>query len=190
MQKTRSHLLALFLGLFVVLIAAGPKAEQASAAGPCNKWGDKLSNEITSGEARKAILCLLNRKRSSRGIPKLDRNRKLQRASQRHTNYMQRHRCFSHQCPGEPSLTKRLQKVGWLTGDLSRWAYGENLAVGGGHLGTPRSVVNAWMESKGHRDNVLNRTFDEVGVGYTKGTISARNAVGSVVTADFGFKRG
>lgn len=181
---------AVVLGIFGLLMAAGPRADPASAAGPCNKWGDKLSTEISKGEAREAVFCLLNRERSARGIRRLERDKKLQRASQRHTNYMQSHGCFSHQCQGEPSLTQRLQNVGWLTGGLSRWAYGENIVVGAGDSGTPRSIVNAWMQSAGHRDNILNRTFDEAGVGYSKGTISSRNAVGSVVTADFGFKRG
>ncbi|MDQ3730092.1 MAG: CAP domain-containing protein [Actinomycetota bacterium] len=181
---------ALMLGVCGLLLVAGPRAEPASAAGPCNKWGDKLPTEISKGEAREAVLCLLNRERSARGIRRLERDKKLQRASQRHTDYMQSHSCFSHQCPGEPSLTKRLQNVGWLTGGLSRWAYAENIGWAGGDLGTPRSIVEAWMQSTGHRDNILSRTFDEVGVGYSKGTIYSKNAVGSVVTADFGFKRG
>jgi uncharacterized protein YkwD len=186
----RVALLGLVLGLLALLAGAGPAAGVASAAGPCNQWGNKESNEVTVGHARKAVLCLINRERHARGIPKLDRDRKLQRASQRHNDLMQNRSCFSHDCPGEPSLTGRLQDVGWLTGGLSRWAYGENIAWGEGERGTPRAIVNAWMNSSGHRANILNRTFDEIGVGYTKGTITNKNANGSVMTADFGFKSG
>lgn len=173
-----------------MLAAVGPAADTASANGPCNKWGNKESDEITVGHARKAVFCLLNRERASRGIGKLDRDKKLQRASQNHNDYMQNHSCFSHQCSGEGSLTSRLQKVGWLTGGLSSWGYGENIAWGSGHLGTPRSIVNQWMNSSGHRANILNRSYDEVGVGYGKGTVSAKNANGSVMTTDFGYKNG
>jgi len=189
-QKRHLVLLAVLFGLLSLFVAAGPAADTAGAAGPCNKWGNKESNEITNGHARSAVLCLLNRERASRNIPKLDRSKSLQRASQRHNDYMQNHRCFSHQCSGEAALSTRLKTVGWLTSGLSSWSYGENIALGAGNLGTPRSIVNAWMNSSGHRGNILNRTFDEVGVGYTKGTITSKNTNGSIITTDFGHKVG
>jgi uncharacterized protein YkwD len=182
-------LVAALFALVTLLIAAGPAAQRAEAKGPCNKWGNKESNEITKGHARKAVLCLLNQERNQRGIPKLQRDRKLQSASQRHNDYMQNHRCFSHQCSGEAALPGRLQKAGWLTGGIS-WSAGENIAWGSGHFGTPRNIVQSWMRSAGHRANILSRRFDEVGVGYTKGTISNKGANGAVMTTDFGWKTG
>jgi len=183
-------LVAALFALVTLLIAAGPAAQRADAAGPCNKWGNKESNEITTGHARKAVLCLLNRERNQRGIGKLERDRKLQSASQRHNDYMQNHRCFSHQCSGEAALPGRLQNAGWLTGGLNAWSAGENIAWGSGHFGTPRNIVQSWMRSSGHRANILSRRFDEVGVGYTKGTISNKGANGAVMTTDFGWKVG
>ena len=171
------------------MLFAGPAAQSASA-GPCNQWGSKESNEITVGHARKAVLCLVNRERNSRGLSKLDRDRRLQRAAQNHNDTMQNKRCFSHQCPGEASLTSRLQRVGWLTGGLSAWTYGENIAWGSGHLGTPKNIVQKWMNSSGHRANILSGRFDEIGIGYSKGTISSKGATGAVVTTDFGWKIG
>jgi uncharacterized protein YkwD len=183
-------LAAVASALALVLGLAGLGAERANAAGPCNKWGDKPSDELTTGHARKAVLCLLNRERHARGIPDLRRDRKLQRAAQKHNDYMQRKRCFSHECPGEPSLTGRLQRVGWLTGGLSGWAYGENIAWAPGNGGTPEGIVRMWMNSSGHRANILNRRYDEVGVGYTEGTITNKNAIGAIMTTDFGWKTG
>ena len=183
-------LVAAVFALLALLIAAGPAAQSASAAGPCNKWGNKESNEITKGHARKAILCLINRERNARGIGKLQRDKKLQRASQNHNDHMQSHRCFSHQCSGEPSLTGRLQRVGWLTGGLNAWTYGENIVWGSGHYGTPRNLVQAWMNSSGHRASILNRRFDEIGIGYSKGTVSNKGANGAISTTDFGWKVG
>jgi len=188
--KTRNLVLAALIGLFALFIAAGPAAEQASANGPCNMWGDKQSNEIRKGQARKAVLCLLNRERKQRGLRELDRSKKLQAASQNHNDYMQNKNCFSHQCRGEASLTGRLQKVDWLGGGLSAWAYGENIAWGSRSYGTPESIVKHWMNSSGHRANILSSRFDEVGVGYTKGTISSRGANGSIMTTNFGWKVG
>ncbi len=173
-QPRRLALFATFFGALALLFAAGPGAQDATAAGPCNKWGNKESNEITKGHARKAVLCLLNRERRSRGLSDLDRDKKLQRAAQRHNDTMQGKRCFSHQCPGEASLTGRLQQVRWLTGGLDAWTYGENIAWGSGHLATPRNIVKQWMNSSGHRANILSNRYDEVGIGYGKGTISSR----------------
>ena len=183
-------LIAVLCGLLALLFAAGPGAQSASAAGPCNKWGDKESNEITKGHARKAVLCLINRERSARGLSKLDRDRKLQRAAQRHNDVMQNRSCFSHQCPGEGSLTSRLQSVGWLLGGLSAWAYGENIAWASGGSGTPKNMVRSWMNSPGHRANILSGRFNEIGIGYGKGTISNKNTNGAVMTTDFGWKIG
>lgn len=183
-------LVAASFAVLALLLAAGPAAQSASAAGPCNKWGNKESTEITVGHARKAVLCLLNRERHSRGMSKLDRDKKLQRASQRHNDYMQNHRCFSHQCSGEAALPGRLQNAGWLTGGINAWACGENIAWGSGNLGTPRNIVKQWMNSSGHRANILSGRFDEIGIGYSKGTITNKSANGAVMTTDFGWKTG
>jgi uncharacterized protein YkwD len=172
----------------------GPGAQSASAGdgtkGACNKWGNKESTEISPGHARKAVLCLINRERKSRGLRELDRDRKLQRASQNHNDVMQNKNCFSHQCPGEGSLTVRLQRVDWLHGGLNAWAYGENIAWASGKQGTPRNIVQMWMNSSGHRANILSSRFDEIGVGYSKGTINSKRANGAVMTTDFGWKIG
>lgn len=188
-QSRRPVLFAVLFGL-LALFATGPAAQSASAAGPCNKWGDKESNEVTKGHARKAVLCLINQERHSRGLSNFDRDKKLQRASQRHNDYMQNHRCFSHQCSGEASLTGRLQNVGWLTGGLDAWAYGENIGWGAGHLGTPKNIVQSWMRSSGHRNNILSSRFDEIGIGYTKGSITSKGANAAIMTTDFGWKTG
>ena len=121
---------------------------------------------------------------------KLGRDKRLQRAAQNHNSYMQNHRCFSHQCSGEASLTGRLQRVGWLGGGLSAWAYGENIAWGSGHAGTPRNIIHQWMNSSGHRANILSNRYDEIGIGYSKGTVTNKSANGAVMTTDFGWKTG
>ena len=103
---------------------------------------------------------------------------------------MQERECFSHQCKGEAPLGTRLKNAGWLTKGLRRWRYGENIGWGRGEGATPEAMVNAWMNNPSHRDNILDRSFDEVGVGHAAGTISSPNETGSVMTIDFGFKAG
>ncbi len=188
--NARNLILLAVIGLFCVLVAAGPGAGTAAANGPCNKWGDKESTHITVGHARKAVLCLLNQERHQAHLPALHRDKRLQRAAQKHNDFMQNHHCFSHECSGEATVFNRLKSVGYLDSGLSRWSYGENIGYGQANLGTPRAVVKAWMNSPDHRSNILSRDFRDIGVGYSKGTISSRSANGAVFTADFGLRVG
>lgn len=178
-------LAALAAAALLVAIAASPAAPSA-AADACQRWGDRQPHEIGNGHARKATLCFVNRERRSRGMSSLDRDRKLQKAAQRHTEKMRGTGCFAHECPGEGSLTDRLHTVDYLTGGLMRWIYAENVAWGTGGLGTPRSIVQAWMDSPPHRANILHRAFRDAGVGVLPGTPSSKDANGGVYTIDFG----
>ena len=49
------------------------------------------------------------------------------------------------------------------------WTLGENLAWGSYQLATPKSIVRSWMHSPGHRANILNADFHEIGVGVVEG---------------------
>ena len=98
--------------------------------------------------------------------------------------------CFDHACNGEGELGRRLEAVGYLSGGLSRWAYGENIAWGMGSRATPEAIVDAWMHSSGHRANILSRDFRELGVGYSAGTPSGSRDQGGIYTADFGLRVG
>lgn len=175
--------------LTLLAIAASPTTPSAFAGSSACSGGaspDKLSN----GEAREAILCLVNRKRDNAGLPGLDRNKKLQEAAQRHTDRMTGGDCFAHECSGEGALDVRLESVDYLTGGLSHWAVGENIAWGMKSHGTPESIVDAWMKSSGHRANILSGQFDEIGVGFVPGTPARARANGGVYTTDFGLRVG
>jgi uncharacterized protein YkwD len=183
-------LFAAFAAAALLLALAASPAAPAASADACQRWGDKQPKEITTGQARKATLCFTNRERASRGLKKLDRNKKLQQAAQRHTDKMHGTGCFSHECPGEGDLTARLRDMNYLTDGLTRWMYAENVAWGAGNHGTPRSIVDAWMKSPGHRANILNGDFRDAGVGVAPGTPTAKQASGGVYTLDFGLAVG
>ncbi|HET8952653.1 MAG TPA: CAP domain-containing protein, partial [Solirubrobacteraceae bacterium] len=68
------------------------------------------------------------------------------------------------------------------------WALGENLAWGTGTLATPRAIMKAWMDSPGHRANVVKRAYREIGLGIVIGVPSDRDN-GATYTADFGVVR-
>jgi len=65
---------------------------------------------------------------------------------------------FAHQSPTYGSAGDMLRQFG-----ISWRAWGENIAAG---QGTPEAVVNAWMNSSGHRANILSSNFSKIGVGY------------------------
>jgi uncharacterized protein YkwD len=183
-----ARLVALVVACTLALVAAGAAADGAQAGSPCTKYGDQRADELRDRQARAAIRCLLNRKRHQHGMSRLDNDKKLQRASQKHTEMMMKKACFSHQCPGEGSLEARLRSVAYLLSGLLRWTYGENIAYGGDHYGTPKTIMNAWMNSSGHRANILNPAFRDVGVGVEPGIPGNPHSKGGTYTTDFGMR--
>jgi uncharacterized protein YkwD len=80
--------------------------------------------------------------------------------------------------------------VGYLGEGLSRWAYGENIAWGMRAGGTPRAILSAWMNSPGHRANILSRDFEHIGIGFDDGTPQSKRDPGGIYTTDFGLRSG
>lgn len=190
LRVIRSTVPALLAALaLVTLLAVGPQVERASAATACQRFADTPTYEMRKRPARRAVRCLLNRHRSKRGLARLRNNRKLQRAAQKHTNYMHKEQCFAHECPGERSLEARLRVVDYLTSLLNGASWGENIAYCGGAKGTPRQLVHQWMHSPSHRANVLNPTFTEIGIGVVGGVPVDRRTRGGTYTTDFGMRR-
>jgi uncharacterized protein YkwD len=176
----RFVLAALLLAAGLALAVAPPTAD---AKGPCNHGG-KTPTQLGKKQARNSVICLINQRRDGNGRGNLKSNGKLIEAARKHSGTMARKGCFSHECRGEKSLLGRLKAVHYIHGGLSRWAYGENIAYGGGKGATPREVVSDWMRSSGHRGNILSRTFEDIGVGFhNKGTKG-------YYTADFGLAKG
>jgi uncharacterized protein YkwD len=108
---------------------------------------------------RFAIGCLVNRARTSHGLPGFAWNRPLARAAHRHARDMSRRGYFAHQRSGGPSLGRRARAAGFRGRNV-----GEAIAYGCGLLGTPASIVRAWLASPGHRAILLSRR-SRVGIG-------------------------
>jgi uncharacterized protein YkwD len=77
----------------------------------------------------------------------------------------------------------RIRRSGYLRGARS-WTVGENIAWGSGSRSSVRAIVNAWMNSSGHRANILSRSFRAVGIGIAYRTPA--NTGGATYTTDFG----
>lgn len=135
------------------------------------RWSKPAQSEASSGfatDAEREILSLVNRERQSRGLAPLVRDERLQEAARRHSQRMAAAHEISHQFGGEPELQLRLRAVRW---DAS----GENVAV----AGDAERAHTALMHSPHHRENILDREFNSVGIGVV------RTAQGVFVTQDF-----
>ena len=135
------------------------------------------------GRVERATLCLLNAERAKRDVRPLTRNRRLARAAERHTDDMVEHGYFEHDSRNGDSFSDRIRDTGYLS-RVSRWVVGENLAWGSGRLSTAEAIVQAWMDSRGHRANVLDGRYREIGIGLTLG--SPRGGDGATYATEFG----
>jgi uncharacterized protein YkwD len=132
------------------------------------------------------ILCLMNAMRANAGLPALRQQDELARASVEHSQDMIGNKYFAHDSLDGRDLVARLKAVAYIPASGS-WVVGENLAWGSGTLATPKSLVNAWMNSPPHRENLLAPDYREVGMGVVFGTPSKQVADdGVTVTTDFG----
>ncbi len=120
--------------------------------------GTSNNEEAFKGE----VLRLVNRERAQRGLGAVTRNDALERQATQYACEMIEYRFFDHVNPETGSrLRDRSEDFGY---DYS--TIGENLAAG---QTTPTTVMRDWMNSEGHRENILNPDFTELGIGYRVG---------------------
>ncbi|MFP4344945.1 MAG: CAP domain-containing protein [Anaerolineales bacterium] len=111
-----------------------------------------------AGDFVEQVVGLVNARRVEAGCPPLSPDPLLRAAAQGHSEDMARYDFFDHTGSDGRSAGDRLVSVGYAYA-----LYGENLAGGSS---SPEEVVADWMGSPGHRANLLNCDFEEVGVGY------------------------
>jgi uncharacterized protein YkwD len=139
-------------------------------------------------EVRAAVLCLHNGERAARGLPSLTENAKLRVAAEGHSQDMVAAQYFAHESPGGADMVDRILRAGYARNQA--WSLGENLAWGSGRLATAAEIQRAWMNSPGHKANILRRQFREIGIGIAVGTpVAASGQDGATYTADFGVRR-
>ena len=168
--------------------AIGGPAVDAAAAGTCaNAHGSP--GQITRGQARDAIVCLINNRRASNGKGALHTQSGLRKAASRHSRRMARKNCFAHQCPGEKDLSRRVHSTSYLPCGCS-WGLGENIAWGQKRRGTPKRIVSSWMHSPSHKKVMLDGDFKHIGIGAVWGSPAGSGGQAGTYTATFGYKRG
>jgi uncharacterized protein YkwD len=153
--------------------AVGPAACQSAEAAPA---------QLSERTVVRSTLCVLNAERARHGLRPLRLHPRLARAARGHSEDMARRDYFDHTSPTGADFVDRVRRVGYLRG-AQRWEVAENIAWGTGSLSSPRAITRAWMDSPGHRANVLNGSFREIGIGVATGS-GAR----AIYTTDFGVR--
>ncbi len=175
-----------FLVLALTALAVALPAAPA-AAKPCAHQ-NVVPTQETFDEARSAVRCLLNKERKRAGRRTLRRATSLERAADRYAANMVRHDFFGHVTPSGRTLVQRIKDAAAsYVSNARSYVLGENLAWGSGDRATPRQTVIAWMNSEGHRRNILDRRFVHLGVGIAEGApADTAGQAAATYTTEFG----
>jgi uncharacterized protein YkwD len=167
----------------LALIAPGAASAGAACAG-----ADVVATSPDAPSLATSTVCVLNERRAAAGLRRLSIRADLSNAAASFSATMVRESFFAHRAPAGPDLVGRLTRTGYLRRTAPEWIVGENLAWARGAAATPRGLVAAWMESPGHRRNVLEPAFRDIGIGVAAGVPGA-GGDGVTVTTDFGARR-
>ena len=118
-----------------------------------------LDASVTAFEQE--VIRLVNEIRVENGLKALTYDWELARVARYKSQDMKDNKYFSHTSPVYGSPFQMIKNFG-----ISFRSAGENIAKG---YSTPQAVVNGWMNSSGHRANILNANYTHIGVGYVSG---------------------
>ncbi|HEU4749058.1 MAG TPA: CAP domain-containing protein [Gemmatimonadaceae bacterium] len=145
-------------GCVVQVPAEGPPPSRPAARAERGERAE-IAGENPYGRMESRIFDLVNAERKKRGLKALAWNPRLDRAAKIHARNMATYRKMAHVIPesGLPTLSHRAQHVSYPYSMIA-----ENIALG---YADAESVVRGWMESPGHRRNILNPGVSELGTG-------------------------
>ncbi|MFE9634072.1 CAP domain-containing protein [Streptomyces sp. NPDC006463] len=138
-----------------------PARTSASTTTGGGSGGSGGSSGGGSSDSESAVLALVNKERAAAGCGPLTTNAKLSAAARSYSDTMARSGVMSHTGPDGSTMTSRVEAAGYGWSRL-----GENIARG---QSDADAVMNAWMNSPGHKANILNCSFKEIGIGVHKG---------------------
>ena len=139
------------------IISANPQVKNPALIYP----GQKLTiPTVTTTAQENEVIRLVNVQRANAGLHMLTTNWQLCRVARYKSADMANKGYFSHTSPTYGSPFQMMESFG-----LKFSAAGENIAYG---QQSPAEVMNAWMNSPGHRSNIMNGTYTEIGVGLAK----------------------
>ena len=138
------------------IIDANPQFKNPDLIYPNQKVNIPNINATKTVEVQ--VQQLVNQERSKAGLPALQMDWELQRTARIKACDMAENKYFSHQSPSYGSPFDMMKQFG-----ITYKTAGENIAEG---QRTPQEVMQAWMNSQGHRENILKREYTHIGVGY------------------------
>ena len=139
------------------IIAANPQIRNPNLIYP----GDMLTIPETDLSVRayeQEVIRLVNIERAKYGLAALTEDWELSRVARYKSQDMHDRRYFDHNSPTYGTPFQMMKAFG-----LTYRSAGENIAMG---YRTPQAVVTGWMNSSGHRANILNSSYTKIGVGY------------------------
>lgn len=134
----------------------------ATTTKPTTEATTETTTVQQNGSYAQQVLNLVNAERAKHNLAPLKLSSSVNKVAQAKADDMKKNNYFDHNSPTYGSPFNMLKSFG-----VSYKTAGENIAKG---QKTPQAVVNAWMNSEGHRANILNKNFKELGVGYTGGS--------------------
>jgi uncharacterized protein YkwD len=168
------------LAALALTLVAAPSASAVCAS------ASATPSEVGKRTVVRATLCTLNAERARHSLPRLKLNKQLSAAARRHARDMVRRDYFAHDSLGGGTFVDRIRQSGYMKGARS-WSVGENLAWGSHERSAPRAITAMWMDSAGHRANILSPAFREVGIGFAHGAPGASGPAATYAT-EFGTK--
>ncbi|KAB2971308.1 sigma-70 family RNA polymerase sigma factor [Streptomyces sp. SS1-1] len=146
-----------------------PSAKKTEKATPTTQAPTRASRQAaaasqaqeTPSGAVAQVVALVNKERATAGCGPLAEDSLLDTSARKHSEDMAARGFFDHTNPDGADPGQRITAAGY------RWStYGENIAMG---QQTPEAVMESWMNSPGHRANILNCSFKDIGVGVHEG---------------------
>lgn len=138
------------------IISSNPQIKNPSMIYPGQKLTVPTMQGIKSLESE--VVKLVNIERSKKGLQPLTENWQLSRVARYKSADMAAKNYFSHTSPTYGSPFRMMESFG-----IKYSSAGENIAYG---QKTPQQVMTAWMNSPGHRSNILSPSYSQIGVGY------------------------
>lgn len=169
-----------------VAVFAATAEPPAAVAATCASANAKPIDSSRATVSR-AMLCLINVERRKHGLRALRLEPRLSKAARDHSRDMVRRRYFSHTTPDGIGFAERIRGAGYLT-TSRRWRVGENIAWGWRRRDAAARIVREWMHSPPHREEILEPSFRDVGIGAVAGTPRPLPRGGGTFTVDFGVR--
>ncbi|MGG3451981.1 SafA/ExsA family spore coat assembly protein [Domibacillus aminovorans] len=139
------------------IITANPSVKNPSMIYPGQKLNiPTVGTSVTNAEAE--VIRLVSVERQKAGLKPLTQNWELSRVAQIKSQDMMKNKYFDHNSPTYGTPFNMMKNFG-----ITYKSAGENIAKG---QTTPAAVMKAWMNSSGHKANILSKNFTQIGVGY------------------------